>query len=365
MPEVRGPGLKLFGRTIPLPEAQGEAAEKPSSPPVNVSVEDKFEGRCEGGPEEAGQDPPCPRCNSSNTKFCYYNNYNVNQPRHFCKNCQRYWTAGGTMRNVPVGAGRRKNKSTGLHSRHSGAVKPAVAVARPARSGDNAGEPSCASSSLTASTGLEGEFPDGEEQAAAVLHGADAGLPPPPPPPPVHCYPWPVGWNGASAAAAAAAVPFPLLPTFFWSCMSAWPASPAWAAAPWAGPASPAAVAPSSACAAAGKVAETSSIWVPKTLRIDDPDEAAKSSIWATLGINPDPRSAAAASLEASIPNPPPPPASPPETAALWKGSRSLTSTQPPSLARRPSRRAPKLPPPNPPAAVGDLQGMDLTPVSS
>lgn len=53
---------------------------------------------------------PCPRCNSFDTKFCYFNNYNVNQPRHFCKNCQRYWTAGGTMRNVPVGAGRRKNK---------------------------------------------------------------------------------------------------------------------------------------------------------------------------------------------------------------------------------------------------------------
>ena len=26
--------------------------------------------------------------------------------------CQRYWTAGGTLRNVPVGAGRRKNKSS-------------------------------------------------------------------------------------------------------------------------------------------------------------------------------------------------------------------------------------------------------------
>ncbi|KAH7838453.1 hypothetical protein Vadar_026574 [Vaccinium darrowii] len=44
------------------------------------------------------------------TKFCYFNNYNVNQPRHFCKGCQRYWTAGGALRNVPVGAGRRKNK---------------------------------------------------------------------------------------------------------------------------------------------------------------------------------------------------------------------------------------------------------------
>ncbi|KAL3629381.1 hypothetical protein CASFOL_026603 [Castilleja foliolosa] len=57
---------------------------------------------------------PCPRCNSMDTKFCYFNNYNVNQPRHFCKNCQRYWTAGGTMRNVPVGAGRRKNKNTSI-----------------------------------------------------------------------------------------------------------------------------------------------------------------------------------------------------------------------------------------------------------
>ncbi|XP_057862663.1 SWI/SNF complex subunit SWI3A isoform X2 [Cryptomeria japonica] len=55
----------------------------------------------------------CPRCDSLGTKFCYYNNYNVNQPRYFCRNCQRYWTAGGTMRNVPIGAGRRKNKHSG------------------------------------------------------------------------------------------------------------------------------------------------------------------------------------------------------------------------------------------------------------
>ncbi|CAM6024516.1 unnamed protein product, partial [Sphagnum balticum] len=64
---------------------------------------------------------PCPRCESLDTKFCYYNNYNINQPRHFCKSCQRYWTAGGTLRNVPVGAGRRKNKHVGLQARH-GAV---------------------------------------------------------------------------------------------------------------------------------------------------------------------------------------------------------------------------------------------------
>ncbi|CAI0554232.1 unnamed protein product [Linum tenue] len=59
----------------------------------------------------------CPRCDSSNTKFCYYNNYNLTQPRHFCKTCRRYWTKGGALRNVPIGGGCRKNRintTTGL-----------------------------------------------------------------------------------------------------------------------------------------------------------------------------------------------------------------------------------------------------------
>uniref|UniRef100_A0A803KS00 Dof zinc finger protein n=1 Tax=Chenopodium quinoa TaxID=63459 RepID=A0A803KS00_CHEQI len=43
----------------------------------------------------------CPRCDSSNTKFCYFNNYSLTQPRHFCKGCRRYWTRGGALRNVP------------------------------------------------------------------------------------------------------------------------------------------------------------------------------------------------------------------------------------------------------------------------
>lgn len=52
----------------------------------------------------------CPRCDSNNTKFCYYNNYSMSQPRYFCKACRRYWTHGGTLRNVPIGGGCRKNK---------------------------------------------------------------------------------------------------------------------------------------------------------------------------------------------------------------------------------------------------------------
>lgn len=52
----------------------------------------------------------CPRCESINTKFCYFNNYSLTQPRHFCKTCRRYWTRGGALRNVPVGGGCRRNK---------------------------------------------------------------------------------------------------------------------------------------------------------------------------------------------------------------------------------------------------------------
>ncbi|CAA7393874.1 unnamed protein product [Spirodela intermedia] len=55
-----------------------------------------------------GEAERCPRCGSQNTKFCYYNNYNLAQPRHFCKACRRYWTVGGSLRNVPVGGSTRR-----------------------------------------------------------------------------------------------------------------------------------------------------------------------------------------------------------------------------------------------------------------
>ncbi|GMH30105.1 hypothetical protein Nepgr_031948 [Nepenthes gracilis] len=69
----------------------------------------------------------CPRCESTNTKFCYFNNYSLSQPRHFCKACRRYWTRGGSLRTVPVGGGCRRNKrskggsskSTATSSDHS------------------------------------------------------------------------------------------------------------------------------------------------------------------------------------------------------------------------------------------------------
>ncbi|WJX87733.1 hypothetical protein P8452_69890 [Trifolium repens] len=63
----------------------------------------------------------CPRCDSPNTKFCYYNNYSLSQPRHFCKTCRRYWTNGGSLRNVPIGGGCRK-KQKFKHSSSSSSI---------------------------------------------------------------------------------------------------------------------------------------------------------------------------------------------------------------------------------------------------
>ncbi|KAL6653061.1 hypothetical protein ACP70R_011986 [Stipagrostis hirtigluma subsp. patula] len=51
----------------------------------------------------------CPRCDSTNTKFCYFNNYSLKQPRHFCRACRRHWTRGGTHRSIPVGSGYRRH----------------------------------------------------------------------------------------------------------------------------------------------------------------------------------------------------------------------------------------------------------------
>ncbi|KAL9256651.1 Dof zinc finger protein DOF3.6-like protein [Drosera capensis] len=79
----------------------------------------------------------CPRCESPNTKFCYFNNYSLSQPRHFCKACRRYWTRGGALRNVPVGGGCRRNNKRGKggnNNSSSGAggrsKSPAVGVDR-------------------------------------------------------------------------------------------------------------------------------------------------------------------------------------------------------------------------------------------
>ncbi|KAK9706778.1 hypothetical protein RND81_07G151200 [Saponaria officinalis] len=96
--------IKLFGQKIVL------QSKEDSNKNNQRVVEEEENATIHKRPDKI---IPCPRCKSMETKFCYFNNYNVNQPRHFCKGCQRYWTAGGALRNVPVGAGRRKAKPLG------------------------------------------------------------------------------------------------------------------------------------------------------------------------------------------------------------------------------------------------------------
>ncbi|KAG0489209.1 hypothetical protein HPP92_008056 [Vanilla planifolia] len=67
------PAFKLFGSVIVVEET----LPRKRSPPEEEAA-------------AAAATLPCPRCNSRETKFCYFNNYNVNQPRHFCKACHRY-----------------------------------------------------------------------------------------------------------------------------------------------------------------------------------------------------------------------------------------------------------------------------------
>lgn len=309
---------------------------------------------------------PCPRCNSMDTKFCYYNNYNVNQPRHFCKNCQRYWTAGGTMRNVPVGSGRRKNKNSPTanyrhimitDALHTARVDVANGIHLPSLRANGtvltfgSERPLCESmattlnlaeisqnhlpngfhrpdqrinipsvgkeipkdnnigSSSTSTTTSSTEI-GGRTESAVKNCPAPAYLPLVPPPFPNP--PWPCHWNPPqwrtplpAPAFNPSGFPVSFYPApAYWGC-----AAPSPWNMPWSTPA------PSSSDNSAlsngpgsptlgkhsrdGNIlspkfqtkeqpSEERGILIPKTLRIDDPNEAAKSSIWSTLGIKND-----------------------------------------------------------------------------
>ncbi|KAJ1280550.1 hypothetical protein BS78_04G241800 [Paspalum vaginatum] len=107
------PGAQRAGAPAAPAAAPGAGAARGAAAPAGT------ERRARPQKEKALN---CPRCNSTNTKFCYYNNYSLQQPRYFCKTCRRYWTEGGSLRNVPVGGGSRKNK------RSSSAVSSAAAA---------------------------------------------------------------------------------------------------------------------------------------------------------------------------------------------------------------------------------------------
>ncbi|CAL4885118.1 unnamed protein product [Urochloa decumbens] len=177
--------------------------------------------RCGGVVSPAAAPPEavkCPRCESTNTKFCYYNNYNLSQPRHFCKSCRRYWTKGGVLRNVPVGGGCRKAKRSSPSSSSSSAPSTPTSAAADAKTprrasassprSNNSGSPTAAATApdpapTTPSSNSVAPFtshhanhpfstvdvsppaPIFADQAAAL---ASLFAPPPPPPLPVFTF---------------------------------------------------------------------------------------------------------------------------------------------------------------------------------
>lgn len=87
----------------------GEEAGLISPEAALAATQDEREGECDPPTADGGHDPSaehehpsegeddgpkpkrpagtqqCPRCSSQNTKFCYYNNYNIKQPRYYCR----------------------------------------------------------------------------------------------------------------------------------------------------------------------------------------------------------------------------------------------------------------------------------------
>ncbi|CAN6332420.1 unnamed protein product [Urochloa humidicola] len=157
-------GIKLFGKVItttqppppPVHHGGAGAAGAGNAPPRLVQNHqapasgrgsaELLEEAARARAAAAEARLPCPRCRSRDTKFCYFNNYNVNQPRHFCRACHRYWTAGGAIRNVPVGSGRRKNRPV---------LPPAPAPAPPPHAAaDQASSESGSPTAVFAASGL-------------------------------------------------------------------------------------------------------------------------------------------------------------------------------------------------------------------
>ncbi|KAL1203884.1 Cyclic dof factor 1 [Cardamine amara subsp. amara] len=252
MMESKDPAIKLFGMKIPFPTVFEEADEEDKNQDETLTDQSEKDKTL----KKPTKILPCPRCNSMETKFCYYNNYNVNQPRHFCKACQRYWTSGGTMRSVPVGAGRRKNKnnnsSSSSHYRH-------VTISE-----TNGPVLSFSLGDVQKVSIEKKNVDDCSVNESRTRNNKPNGL---------DCFPgvpWPYTWNPGF---------YPVYPYWNVPMLS-----------------SPVNSSPNSPITTLGKHSRgedetmqrkqrNGSVLVPKTLRIDDPNEAAKSSIWTTLGI--------------------------------------------------------------------------------
>ncbi|KZV15999.1 hypothetical protein F511_14365 [Dorcoceras hygrometricum] len=118
----------------------------------------------------------CPRCDSLNTKFCYYNNYNLSQPRHFCKACRRYWTKGGVLRSVPVGGGCRKTKRAKSKGGEGDASRERKSKAQSPSSTDSSSLTAATPSSNTAAVAEEGSSLSAAASDSSMKYGLSGAM---------------------------------------------------------------------------------------------------------------------------------------------------------------------------------------------
>ncbi|XAR72022.1 hypothetical protein NMG60_11018510 [Bertholletia excelsa] len=135
------PGENPLLPPVPPPPAAGGGGSGGSTVPARPGSMAERARLAKVPQPEAGL--KCPRCESTNTKFCYFNNYSLSQPRHFCKTCRRYWTRGGALRNVPVGGGCRRNKRSKRSRSKSPATVATVTADR--QVGSSSGSPTVGS----------------------------------------------------------------------------------------------------------------------------------------------------------------------------------------------------------------------------
>ncbi|XP_010535577.1 PREDICTED: dof zinc finger protein DOF5.3 [Tarenaya hassleriana] len=128
---------KLFGNYKAREPMMSSVSPCSSNPQTQMQTHDHHQQKKQR-PQPPEQSLKCPRCDSANTKFCYYNNYSLSQPRYFCKSCRRYWTKGGTLRNIPVGGGCRKNKRSSSSSASSARLRAAPDQTHDAKALDTA-----------------------------------------------------------------------------------------------------------------------------------------------------------------------------------------------------------------------------------
>ncbi|XP_047081807.1 dof zinc finger protein DOF1.5-like [Lolium rigidum] len=132
-------GFKLFGQVI-QPDAHHASAStstEESTPPPPAPPPPQPTTPVQAQAAAGGEPLPCPRCGSRETKFCYFNNYNVRQPRHLCRACRRYWTAGGALRRVASASPSRRRPRPSARSVAAAAASASASEEAAAESVDS------------------------------------------------------------------------------------------------------------------------------------------------------------------------------------------------------------------------------------